>query len=321
MLDSKEFLQSEEWFLFQKTFGKKIFSFNKKDISAKGIFERAPFVGRYLYIPKGPIFSPMEDDKESVNENIQQIILQAKKEKVRWIRIEPENESTLEVIQKNFSGKIVKSPRSIQPQEIFVIDITKEKELILAQMKPKTRYNIRLAEKRGVKIFTTREEKYKQAFYDLVVKTSDRKKIYPHSKAYYEKFFDVFSETLCQLFIAEYEGKVLAANICIFFQGRAIYLHGGSSDEARDVMAPYLLQWRQIEYAKNSGCTEYDFGGVHLVSENEDTNDWSGITRFKRGFSPHTKSRLFPGTYDIILHPMMYTVYRIFRFTRAFFSR
>ncbi|HCJ45409.1 MAG: peptidoglycan bridge formation glycyltransferase FemA/FemB family protein [Candidatus Moranbacteria bacterium] len=321
MFDSKEFLQSEEWFSFQEAVGKKASLISLEQMLARGVIEKVSLVGNYLYIPKGPIFSLEEASDESVQKQLQKIIKEAQEKKVKWIRIEPENENTLHSLQKNFSGKVVKAPRDIQPRELFVIDITKTKEDILADMKPKTRYNIRLAEKRGVKIFTTREEKYKQAFYDLVEKTADRKEINPHSKTYYENFFAIFPETLCQLFVAEYEGIILAANICIFFRGRAIYLHGGSSDISRDVMAPYLLQWKQIEYAKDHGCTEYDFGGVHVVSSSEGTNDWGGITRFKTGFSPRTNPRLFPGTYDMILDPMMYSFYKTLRLLRTFFHR
>jgi len=94
-------------------------------------------------------------------------------------------------------------------------------------MKPKTRYNIRLAEKRGVRVFATRDAKYQQAFLDLIEATAERKEIVPHPRSYYEHFFTAFPEAVCQLFIAEYEGSVIAANLLIIFGGRAIYLHGG----------------------------------------------------------------------------------------------
>jgi lipid II:glycine glycyltransferase (peptidoglycan interpeptide bridge formation enzyme) len=204
----------------------------------------------------------------------------------------------------------------MQPREIFVIDITKSEEELLAQMKPKTRYNIRLAEKHGVRVFATREKKYQQAFFDLIEATARRKEISPHPKNYYATFFDAFPPEMCQLFVAEYQGRVLVANIFIMYQGRAIYLHGGSSSEQRDVMAPFLLQWEQIKYAKEHGCTEYDFGGVRTLATSYQiptTNSWGGITRFKLGFSPSTTPTIFPGSYDMILDPVAYRFYNLIR--------
>lgn len=317
-----EFLQSEEWLLFQKSTKREVIPFSVQGFSASGVCEKLPWIGEYLYVPKGPIGISDEQlgsDYQTQENAVQKFIEEAKKRKVKWIRVEPENESLLEILRKNFSGNIVKAPRDIQPRELLVMDISIPEETILSQMKPKTRYNIRLAEKRGVKVFTTREPKYQEAFLDLIEKTSDRKEIHSHPRVYYEKFFDVFPETLCELFIAEYEGKVIAGNLCIFFQDRAIYLHGGSSDECRDVMAPYLLQWKQIVYAKQKGCIEYDLGGVHIQTIEKNSNDWSGITRFKTGFAPKTTSTIFPGTYDMILDPMMYTWYRTLRVLRNIF--
>jgi len=209
----------------------------------------------------------------------------------------------------------VSAPSTVQPQEIFVLDITPSEDVLLSRMKSKTRYNIRLAQKKGIKIFSTREEKYQQAFFDLVVATSERKEINPHPRSYYEKFFQSFDSEMCQLFVAEYEGEVLAANIMIFFEGRAIYLHGGSSDRHREMMAPFLLQWEQIRFAKDHGCTEYDFGGVHMKDENavSQHHDWDGITRFKQGFSPETIAITYPGTFDIILDSRVYFLYKVLR--------
>ncbi|MDP3957351.1 MAG: peptidoglycan bridge formation glycyltransferase FemA/FemB family protein, partial [bacterium] len=255
-----------------------------------------------------------------IRNGMQMLLEKAEEKKVGWIRIEPETEEALEEIKKAVPYKVTKAPHDMQPKEVFVVDITKDREALLAQMKPKTRYNIGLAEKRGVKVFATREEKYKQAFLDLIVGTSLRKEIVPHPRAYYEQFFSAIPQDMCQLFVAEYEGKVLAANILMLFGTRAIYLHGGSGNEHREVMAPYLLQWKQMQYAKEKGCTEYDFGGVRAMNQEsgirnheKERSDWSGITRFKIGFSPQTKPIVFPGSYDMILDSAAYFFYNFFR--------
>jgi len=320
MNQGKEFLQSENWLAFQGATGKETVSCSLDGFLANGIIQSLPLGGKYLYVPRGPIFG-----NDQLLKNIEGLVDQAKKKNAKWIRIEPENEESLKKIEEVFDGKIVRAPRDIQPREIFVMDVTKDEEVLLAQMKSKTRYNIRLAEKHGVKTFATREEKYKQAFLDLIEATADRKEINPHPKGYYEKFFEIFPSEMCQLFIAEYNGTVLVANILIIFGGRAIYLHGGSGSVHRDVMAPYLLQWKQIQYAKERGCVEYDFGGVKMMNQesgikNLEKNNWDGITRFKMGFSPETAPIVFPGSYDMILDPMAYRTYTFIRNTRKILS-
>lgn len=306
MGEKKEFLQSEDWLHFQEAAGKEIVPFSGDDFSANGIVHSLPLVGKYLYIPRGP---------QTINkEVIERLITGAKERNVKWIRIEPEKE-VLEEIKKNTSYTVVKAPHDMQPREIFKIDITLSEEALLANMKSKTRYNIRLAEKRGVKIFTTREEKYRQAFLDLITATSGRKGITSHPRGYYETFFSVFPEEVCRLFVAEYEGQVLAANLIIFYGDTVMYLHGGSSDLHRDTMAPFLLQWETIKQAKNESYHFHDFGGVKTESPD---SSWAGITRFKTGFSPKTEPTLYPGTYDIVLAPFSYTLYRMLQKLKSY---
>ncbi|MDO8565786.1 MAG: peptidoglycan bridge formation glycyltransferase FemA/FemB family protein [Candidatus Moranbacteria bacterium] len=341
-----EFLQSEEWLKFQEATGKETVRLSSDGFSANGILYMLPMVGKYLYVPRGPI-AGIKYQVSGIGYGMERLIEESKKRRANWIRIEPETEEMLEEIKKEletlrplrqaqgrpeeFEGRqaqgdnlsVVKAPHDMQPRETFVMDITPGLETLLAQMKPKTRYNIGLAEKRGVKVFATREEKYKQAFLDLITATANRKEITPHPRAYYEKFFTDLPEETCQLFVAEYDGKVLAANLLITYGTRATYLHGGSGNEYRDVMAPYLLQWKQIQYAKERGCTEYDFGGIKTVNNQQSTdngkqktrgkNSWEGITRFKTGFAPGTQPTVFPGTYDIVLNQSKYALYNRLR--------
>lgn len=336
MNQTPEFLQSENWLAFQASVGKEIVRFSSDGFVANGIIHQLLLVGKYLYIPRGPISENVESDMLNFKKSVEDLIALAKEKNAKWIRIEPQIEETLQKMKEVFDGKTVRASHDMQPKEIFVMDITSDEEILMAQMKPKTRYNIRLAEKHGVKAFATRDEKYKQAFFDLISATSDRKEIVPHPRAYYEHFFSVFPAEICQLFVAEYNGEILAANILITFEGRAIYLHGGSSSIHRGVMAPYLLQWEQIRYAKEQGCREYDFGGVHTEDNREEMQDegekkmkskkspithhssiithaWDGITRFKKGFSPQTTVTVFPGSYDMVLDSKAYFLYNFLR--------
>jgi lipid II:glycine glycyltransferase (peptidoglycan interpeptide bridge formation enzyme) len=218
----------------------------------------------------------------------------------------------------------------MQPRETFVVDITKSEEELLAAMKSKTRYNVRLAEKKGVRVFQSSDEKYRAAFVDLVTGTADRKGITPHPRKYYETMLGTLLGEHAMLFVAEHEGDILGINFMTYHEGTATYLHGGSSDVKRDYMAPFLLQWEAIRDAKRRGCVRYDFGGIHSKIENPRLPDgqgkssidsWSGITRFKTGFSPETVPTMFPGCYDIVLSPLRYFLYKFLSSLRSSVAR
>jgi peptidoglycan pentaglycine glycine transferase (the first glycine) len=318
-----EFLQSAEWLRLQEAVGKSTLPFEEGDFVANGIVHALPVVGQYVYVPRGPQQSNDQSPNSNFQKGMQQLIELAEKKEVKWVRVEPETEGILEEIKKLVPYKVVRAPHDMQPREVFKIDITKTEEELLVGMKSKTRYNIRLAEKRGVKVFVTREEKYIENFLDLITATSGRKGITSHPKSYYQQFFQTLPEDMCRLFVAEYEGVVVAANIVIVYGNTATYLHGGTADVHRDVMAPYLLQWEQIKMAKALGCMQYDFGGIKTENNQQPTinskqllkyrSDWSGITKFKMGFSPNTAPTVFPGTYDIVLDSAVYFLYDILR--------
>ncbi len=311
---NRDFLQSAEWLRLQEATEKQIVPCEEDDFVANGIVHTLPLVGKYLYVPRGPIFENAKLQMPNVKKGISDLMALAKEWKMKWIRIEPETEKILEEIRKSISYRVVRAPHDMQPREVFKIDISKNEEELLAEMKSKTRYNIRLAEKRGVRVFETREANHITTFLDLITATSGRKGITSHPRRYYERFFQVLPENMCRLFAAEYKGKVIAANILIFYGDTVTYLHGGTADEHRDVMAPYLLQWEQIKAAKKEGFQLYDFGGVQTGNnQQESKSDWSGITKFKTGFSPSIAPTVFPGSYDIILDTQGYFLYTSLR--------
>jgi len=201
----------------------------------------------------------------------------------------------------------------MQPKEIFIVDISKSEEQLLAEMKAKTRYNIRLAEKRGVIVREISNKKYIDEFLRLTKVMAKRQGIAVHPEDYYRKMLETIPGDILKLYVAEYQGKVIATNLVIFFGDTCTYLHGASDDEYRNVMAPYLLQWRQVLDAKKAGCEKYDFGGINTRYKIQDTryNSWAGITKFKLGFSPNTAPVTFPGSYDIILNQGKYWGYRM----------
>lgn len=154
--------------------------------------------------------------------------------------------------------------------------------------------------------------KYIDEFIRLIKITAERDGITPHPDNYYRKMFEAIPGDILKLYVAEYEGNVIAANLIIFFGKTATYLHGASDNGHRNLMAPYLLQWQGIQDAKAAGCMRYDFGGIN-------TKTGEGITKFKTGFAPNTKSVEFPGSYDMIINPVRYWMYRIMQVIKSLF--
>lgn len=375
MGENMNFLQSPEWRKFQEAVGRKTYTSppaspaggspspykGEGDFSVSVIEHQLPIVGKYFYLPKNQIFNfqpaspaggfsifnqfPISNDQ--VSKQMREIVELAKQNKVSWIRVDLENIEVLELIKKA-GYKIVKAPHDMQPRQIFVLDITKSEEELLAEMKAKTRYNIRLAGKKKVKVacimYNVSCIRYIEEFIRLTKIMAKRQGITAHPDEYYRKMFETIPGEILKLYVAEYQNKIVAANIMIFYGDVCTYLHGASDDEYRNVMAPYLLQWQAIKDAKEVGCKSYDFGGVKtlphpsplLIKEREqkpsplqgegaplrrslseasrradEVNSWAGITRFKLGFSPNTQSLEFPGSYDIILSSGKYWLYRI----------
>jgi len=322
------FLQSEYWRKFQEAVGRKIYGLSETDENgeliahANIITHRLPVAGDYFYVPRGPvvkisnfqfsIFKPLE-------KFLNDLFDLAQKNNIGWIRIEPNSEEELNLIRESLPGGIImkKSAVDVQPREILILDIAKSEEELLARMKQKTRYNIRLAEKRGVRVSPVNSDQRSvmKKFLELVKITSKRDKITAHPENYYRKMFETIPSEILKLYIAEYQGKTIVANLVLFFGKTATYLHGASDNIHRDVMAPHLLQWQAIKDAKISGYMKYDLGGVKTEKISnfkfKISNSWSGITKFKTGFAPETKSVQFPGCYDIVLNPVKYNLYRI----------
>ncbi|MCX6765369.1 MAG: peptidoglycan bridge formation glycyltransferase FemA/FemB family protein [Candidatus Moranbacteria bacterium] len=310
------FLQSEHWSMFQESFGRKTFHIEQGEFWANIIEHKLPVVGSYFYIPRGPIIG-ITNYESGIRNKLNSLVGLAKENKAGWIRIEPANKEVLESIEDSVNYKITKTPHDMQPKEILILDVTKSEEELLTGMKPKTRYNIRLAEKKSVSLRITNPYEYTNSkamkeFLRLVKITAKRDKITSHPEGYYRKMFETIPGGILKLYIAEYEGKIIAANIVIFFGKTATYLHGASDYEYRNIMAPYLLQWRAILDAKKAGCEKYDLGGIRSCNMQHETcnKDWQGITRFKTGFAPTTHPLQFLGSYDIIINPMKYWAYR-----------
>lgn len=301
--------QSQEWFAFQQACGKNVWNI---DDGIYGTKNKLPLgIGTYGYVPRFPgrMYTPGE---------CQNLKAYACEQGWTFLRVEPQSKVIQEVFFERMASKAVESFHDVQPREILMMDIVPDEDVLLKEMKSKTRYNIRLAEKQGVVVESTHNKEEREAFLDIMESTAKRKSIHFHPRSYYQAFLTHLDARACELFVAKKDGVVLAGSIVYFYQGTAYYLHGGSGDTGRNLMAPHLLQWRQIQEAKKRGCKRYDFGGVAIQSSSAKGKDWSGITRFKQGFAPKTESILFPGTYDIVLDSKRYGMYKLLQLIKSY---
>lgn len=286
--------QSSEWADFQKSYGHNLVEFG----DFRGINLSLPLGKSFIWIQKGP---------KSIS-NLKFKISDLPKGTV-FIRLEPESISDIEIQKKSLKKVSQTSLLSGQksPAKTTILEISKTEEELLAQMKPKTRYNIRLAEKKGVRVIATDTA---DDLCELLQKTAQRQSEYsPHPVKYYTKMLEKMSaKGLIKVFVAKDEkGKAIAAIMVSFYGEVATYLHGGFSEEHRSLMAPYLCQWEAIKHAKIQGCKYYDFWGI---AETEDPKDpWAGITRFKRSFGAHDVD--FAGAYDLTVDHFWYNIFLI----------
>jgi lipid II:glycine glycyltransferase (peptidoglycan interpeptide bridge formation enzyme) len=196
--------------------------------------------------------------------------------------------------------------RTRPPMRTLVLDLAQSTDEILAQMKPKTRYNINLAKRKGLDIKWSKEPKDLKEFFKLSLVTAKRGGFNPHQVNHYLNLLKTTvtnPRNRAELVLASHQGRIISANMVLFFNNAVYYLHGASSNEDRNLMATFLLQWEAIEKAKNEGFELYDFWGV-------DQDKWPGVTRFKEGFGGRKKD--YPQIYEIPLRKVYYKMYQLY---------
>ncbi len=261
---------------------------------------------QYGYFPRGPVIEG-EEAFAALKKEIDVVALQ---ERLIFCRMDPEHPLNIPhemKISKSFSP---------QPEVTLILDLNKSESTLLKEMKRKGRYNIALAEKKGVKIQKAngREQRssFSTLFYRLLKKTSARDQFSMHEEQYYKTLIEKVPEA--EIFVAFLNDVPLAAGIFCFQGQQAIYYYGASDHAQREVMAPYRLQWEAICEAKRRGCTTYDFLGIAPESSRK-SHPWAGITEFKKKFGGMVVSS--PTPMDLIYLPGWYKVYRGLKFLQS----
>lgn len=275
-------LQSGEWGELKSKFGWKPVRVIHEDCGVQILFRRLPLGLTIGYIPKGPL-------GHNWAEIWPETLKACKSANAIVLRVEPDavEEDTLEV-EKQLPG-FVKGSRSIQPRRTIIIDLTGSESDWLVRMKQKTRYNIHLAERKGVRI---EESNDLVKFEKMMQITGVRDGFGVHSLDYYKTAYDLFSKRgRCALLEAKFEDTTLAM-MMVFASGiHGYYLYGASGESERNRMPTYLLQWEAMKWCAAKGCQDYDLYGIPdadeetLEREFENRSDglW-GVYRFKRGF-------------------------------------
>jgi peptidoglycan pentaglycine glycine transferase (the first glycine) len=318
-------LQTVPWGELKSAFGWDVarvcVALDANSAGAQILFRRLPFGLRFAYVPKGPVFpSPSTgnptlapSDYTDLWKAIDEICL---KHRAVFLKVEPD---LWDLDGSRPSKKLSPPPgflpgrHPIQPQRSLIVDIRGEEEQVLSRMKQKTRYNIRLALKKGVIVHTSGDL---ASFYNLIQMTGERDQFGVHSLDYYRQVYELFyPRGACEMLIAAYQGQPLAG-LMVFAHGqRAWYLYGASARDHRDRMPTYLLQWEAMRWARSRGCVEYDLWGVpdeeeELLESQFTTREdglWS-VYRFKRGFG----GRLLraAGPWDRVYQPALYRLYQ-----------
>jgi peptidoglycan pentaglycine glycine transferase (the first glycine) len=306
-------LQSGEWGELKSAFGWDALRVIEDGLGAQILFRRLPLGLTFAYIPKGPVGSPVRGTTQRFWAEVDAL---CQKKHAVFLKMERdgwEGDASSIIPPSAF----LPSPQHIQPHSTLVVDLGGSQEEIFNRMKPKTRYNIRLAGRKEVVVGPSNDI---ENFYRVMGVTSQREAFHVHSLEYYRRAYQLFyPKGMCELFVADYQGQSLAA-VMVFACGiSAYYFYGASADAERNRKPTYPLQWEAIRWALGKGCTEYDLWGIpdEAIDIDDDEAEaredglW-GVYRFKRGFGGSIKRA--QQTLDRVYTPLLYKLY-LWRFS------
>lgn len=296
------FLQMFEWGEFQRAVGHEPVRFihtSGGDIVAGGQFLVRPLaLGKtYAYCPRGPLV--VSGRQKEIFRKFKTV--EALKGQV-FLRIEPPFE---------MEHARMRQIEDVQPSHTLITDLRPEADDIMMDMHSKTRYNVRLAGRKGVEVDIDPDIAFGEVW-PLFVETAERGGFTQHGKDHFVHLLSTLDSEDCRAFlaVARFEGDILAVNIMVDCNGVRTYLHGASSSKHRNVMAPYKLHWELMKDAKENDVLSYDWWGVKPEGAGED-HPLHGVTRFKEKFGGERVA--YPGTFDYPLRSFWYSAYNIAR--------
>lgn len=299
------FLQSSEWEHIQQAMGRKTWRIGGMLLVQHNLSRGF----NYLYCPRPEL------SQTAFSEFLLEVGHIAKTESSLFFKIDPREKIPVEHIDAR-----IEFGHPLQPQQTIVLDLSKSEDELLGAMREKTRYNIRLAERKGVEVVNVVHREVKEdfeVFWKLLSETATRQGFSVHQKKYYELLSNMRTDGMSNEFffahLRDDHDEMLAVALVNIHRdphtgvSSATYLHGASSRNHKELMAPHLLHWRIMQDAKRRNIDSYDLWGI-------DEEKWPGITRFKTGFGgSHIE---YPASIDIIYRPRWYAIYKLMKFMR-----
>lgn len=318
------FMQSLEWAKVKKDWENEIITVEDENGNIKGsmsiLIRKVPVLNKtILYCPRGPIFDI--NDEKTFSELMEKVRKFAKEKNSFILRMDPcipnSNTEFREMVQRN-GVKLKKNinhdiKKVIQPKYEMILDIKdKTEDEVLKSFGSKTRYNIRLAMKKGVEIEEGTKDDIKD-FYDILIQTSKRDEFTIRDLDYYKRVFECIKPENIRLIFAKYNGERVGTALNILYGNTEWYVYGASLRKYSNVMPNYLVQWEMIKWAINKKCEYYNFGGASGYYD-ENAHGY-GVYRFKKGFNPELVE--FVDELYVVFKPFTNTIFKMLNWIYA----
>ena len=306
-------LQTWEWGEFRKKTGLNverwgIFDKHKLKETLQITIHKIPRTNLSIgYAPK--CYMPTRDQLEILKRV-------AKKHNCVFIKLEPNveidslNKQKVKFLKRNGFVR----GRSLFTKYNFVLDVTPNEDDLLKKMKSKTRYNIRVARRKGVKVYIDNSDKSFERYISLMKETTERQGFYARTEKYHRTMWNLFKSSKnneyglkVDLLVAEYNDEIITTWMLFWLNETMYYPYGASTREYRNVMANNLVMWEAIRLAKQRGCKYFDMWGA-LGNNPDKNNPWYGFHRFKEGYGARHVE--YVGTYDFVVRPLLYKVFK-----------
>ncbi|OGE36329.1 hypothetical protein A3B45_02395 [Candidatus Daviesbacteria bacterium RIFCSPLOWO2_01_FULL_39_12] len=296
-------IQSWEWGEARKSLGTPVLRYGLyKNGKLSKVFQltlhKIPFTNKYVgYLPKGP----------APDKNLADALLKIGKENnCAFVKVEPDIEVTGNKTQ--VTSKFIKSPKPLFTKYNFVLDLTKSEEELLKNLHPKTRYNIKIAQKHGVQVEERVDDEAFKIYLKLYFETTKRQGYHGHNETYHRKVWETLrASDMARLLITTYKDQSLTAWVLLNFKNTLYYLYGGSSKIHPEVMANNLVCWEAIKLGKKMGLKYFNMWGAANTPDPVPSDPYYGFHRFKQGYGG--KLVEYIGTYDLVFNWPIYLAF------------
>jgi lipid II:glycine glycyltransferase (peptidoglycan interpeptide bridge formation enzyme) len=257
-----------------------------------------------FYAPRGPVLD--FKDEAALDFLLSEVRKLAKKHKAVALKIDPEVEENDPAVPILIKRGFIPQKKQVQPRATLYLDLTRSLDDLLASFEEKTRYNIRLSAKKGVKVSRFQGIEGVEIFHNIYQETARRDNFLIHPRSYYQKIMEIMGpQQMARVFVAYLGDEPIAAVLVFCFGNRVWYMYGSSKSEHREVMPNHALHWEVIKWAKEKGYKLYDLWGIPA---NPDPNHplW-GVYRFKKGFKGRQVNLI--GACDLVYDPLFYNLF------------